>query len=140
VTIGAELLQLWSNAMSQPVQAFIVPRNFERAALVFAVGLTVAFVLNLIPPPRPETATSGNARTVAALVVSFLLAFYLAIISIIAIPVFGEKIPVVATYRANLADELKQETPPDDIIFPMLIQMDGERTSLPDINTLGHAP
>jgi hypothetical protein len=139
--IGAEALQLWSNAMSQPVQSFQVPLNIERAALVFALGVTVAFVLTLIPSPlQSEQATRGNARTIAALVVSFLLAFYLAIISIIAIPVFGEKVPVIGPYHANLADQLKQEAPGDDIKYPMMIQMDEERHNLPDIDTLRHLP
>lgn len=138
--IGTEVLQLWSSAMSQPLQAFLVPQNIERAALVFALGLTVAFVLTLIPSPQSQKATRGDARTIAALVVSFLLAFYLAIISIIAIPVFGEKVPVLGPYRANLADQLKQETPTDDIKFPMLVQMDDERHTLPDISMLGLPP
>jgi hypothetical protein len=91
--LGAQLLQIWSNAISQPVQAFLVPKNIDRAALVFALGFTVAFVTTFIPHPPSDKAkaTGANARTVAALVVSFFLAFYLAIISIIAIPVFGEK-------------------------------------------------
>ena len=137
-SISAAALQLWS-AISQPVQAFEVPQGIERAALVFALGVTVAFVIAQFSWVDAGQATRGSTRTIAALAASFLLALYLAIISIIAIPVFGEKVPDIAPYSASLAGQLKQATPADGIKYPALTELDDERRGLPDIGTSGQS-
>ena len=124
--------------MSQS-QAFEVPQGIERAALVFALGVTVAFVIAQFSWVDAGQATRGSTRTIAALAASFLLALYLAIISIIAIPVFGEKVPDIAPYSASLAGQLKQATPADGIKYPALTELDDERRGLPDIGTSGQS-
>jgi hypothetical protein len=137
-SIGTAALQALST-ISQPLQAFEVPRGIERAALVFALGVTVAFVMVQFPWAGAGQTARGSTRTIAALAASFLLALYLAIISIIAIPVFGEKVPDIAPSRASLADQLKQATPEEQILYPALIELDNERHGLPDIGTVGYS-
>jgi hypothetical protein len=133
--VGVWVLQLWST-ISRPVQTFDVPPHIERAALVFALGVTIATVMAQFPWTEERQAGRGSARTIAALAASFLLALYLAIIAIVAIPVFGEKVPDISPYRASLTDQLKQATPPDDMKYPPLTELESERHKLPDIGSL----
>jgi len=137
-SIGSGAQQLWSAAIA-PVATFYVPPHLDKAVVVFAVGTTIAAVIAKLPAAGGGQAARYGAREVAALTASFVLALYLSIIAIIAIPVFGQKVPDIAPYRVSLASQLEKAIPSEEP-YPALVQLDNERASLPDIGKLRHTP
>lgn len=133
---GTVVYQLWRAAL-EPVRTFAVPPRIENAALVFAVGATAAATVAQFPWSGEGKPAGTAGRIVLALAGSFFFALYLAIIAIIAIPVFGQKIPELAPYRANLNDQLKQGIAAVELAqFPGLDALEKERQALPKIQSL----
>jgi hypothetical protein len=132
---GAIVYQLWRAAL-EPVRTFAVPPRIENAALVFAVGATAAATVAQFPWSGQGQPVATTGRIVLALAGSFFFALYLAIIAIIAIPVFGQKIPELSSYRANLNDQLKQGIAEVELAQFGLDALGKERRALPEIQSL----
>jgi hypothetical protein len=130
-SIGSLFQQLLSTVQA-PVAAFTVPPNLDRAALIFAIGMTIATAITKLPQSNSIQSARYSARDVTALTASFALALYLCIISIIAIPVFGQKVPDITPYAASLADQLTKAAPLKDDDYPAILQLEQDRAALPD--------
>jgi hypothetical protein len=134
--LGKEAQQFWSTVIGQPISAFDVPPRLANAVFVFAAGVTLAFAVIRLPAAASGQDWRGDMPKIAALTASFLLALYLAIIAIVAIPEFGQKVPDLAPFRTNLADQLTKATPSNELKFPILLELAKERDELPDFVVL----
>ena len=130
-SIGSLFQQILSTVQT-PVATFTVPPNLDRAALIFAIGTTIATAITKLPQSNPTQPARYSARDVTALTASFALALYLCIISIIAIPVFGQKVPDITPYSASLADQLTKAAPLKDDDYPAILQLEQDRAALPN--------
>jgi hypothetical protein len=134
ITVALEGQRLWSAAIGAPVREFGVPPRSSDAALWFAIGTTIACVAALTTTATAQRSRS-DLRTIAALTASFTLALYLAIVAIVAIPVFGEKVPDLTPYRTKLAEQLQKDTPGEPAQDPT-VDLDAERKGLPEFAAL----
>jgi hypothetical protein len=134
--LGIEAQRLWSNAIGPAISTFDVPPNLVHAALVFAAGATIAFAIARLPLAASREGSPSDITKIAALTASFVLALYLAIVAIVAIPEFGQKVPDLTQYRSSLADQLTKATPSNELKYSFLTELAGERDQLPNFDAL----
>jgi hypothetical protein len=131
LTSGSSLAAAtWTLAISQPARAMQVPPGSAAATLVFAIGITAVAIWS--PAIRQQNFSgtfSGRTGSIAALALSFMVALYLSITSILAIPIFNETVPELAPLQADLASKLN-DLIPTDLNFPTVIELETERRTL----------
>lgn len=131
-SLGIAADRLWTSAIGNPIRSFEVPQGIVPAALAFAIGVTVAVAARRDPSTGGGGTPRGSSRTVLALGASFLLALYLSIVAIIAIPIFGEKAGDITPHRTRLAAQLKEAVAAADAKYSF-DELDAGRRSLPSV-------
>lgn len=135
-TVTSATSQLLGIAIGRPIDAFVVPEQIARAALIFAVGVSVVVIAQQLPLSQAEPIRGSKSRSVIALGASFLLALYLSVIAIIAIPTFGESVPDMKPLRASLDNQLREGAAPERVNYTTSKELGDERKALPDITSL----
>src|SRR5262249_8584624 len=67
VSVASGVQQLWATAISQPIRSFNVPPGLASAAIMFAVGATIATTIAQLPATGAGQAGRNDTRTVVAL-------------------------------------------------------------------------
>jgi hypothetical protein len=119
---GNLAVAIWAVAVSPPARAMQVPPDSAKAVLVFAAAVTIVAIGR---PSASQPKLSGlfnqRAGALAALTLSFAAAFYLGIVSILAIPIVNGTIPDIVPLEGDLAIRMKEFVQDDK--FPVAIQL-----------------
>ncbi|TCL69828.1 hypothetical protein [Rhizobium sp. BK251] len=104
---GASLDTIYSSALD----TFALPEGLGTAGVIFATSATVCLLFanseSIWRSYVPTRVNAGAVATLAALTISFAAALYLAILAIIAVPVFSQKQADVTSLAKQLNTELE---------------------------------